>query len=191
MKTHLTYWVVILILGIVIMFMRTCTPKCPEIKPGKPIIITKTVEVPVKKEYKDPKPKTSKPLPPVITEKGDTCPPIELNTYELVVDDSVLSGTTTVEVEGKLKSVLLDYKAKQKTVETTIVDTVMMPAAECPKGPKGLYLGVNMGGNFKLNQAIFAPQVSLVSKHGYIVNLSHDIINKNTLVGYQLKIGKK
>jgi hypothetical protein len=88
------------------------------------------------------------------------------------------------------KSVLLDYKAKQKIIETTIVDTVKVPT-ECPKGPKGLYLGVNMGGNFKLNQAVFAPQVSLVSKHGYIVNLSHDIINKNTLVGYQLKLGKK
>lgn len=184
---HRIYLIVIGVLLIIILLLKmgrndVHVTAPPVYIPGKPYPLppeTTIVEKPIYLKPEIPKPSSSDTL------YRDTCIDLALNTYEVVVDDSVLSGKTTVEVEGNLKSVVLDYKAKQKEITQTIlrVDTIRYPQHV---KKNAVYLGLDLG----VMQPSLAVSGTFVSKKGYNITSRYEFINRQATIGAGLKLGK-
>jgi len=107
-------------------------------------------------------------------------------TYQDIISDDTVSIHYTAQIRGYLDDIKIGYKLLQPFLveRTTLIETETTKRDK--KSSKGLYLGLDVGGN-KQSFGYFKPEVTLSLKR-YHYSIGYNIPDKSITAGIKVKI---
>jgi hypothetical protein len=182
MNTNLDIkWLIIIALGVYILFLQQCGGKkeiCPEVSvttkvdtlriKGKTDTIKITVKEPIYIPIEIPTPVTVT----VPSDSGD----ITVHEYSSEIRDSLIEGTITSQVDGKLIAQNFKYKPLfPKYITRT--DTIVIDKTETSVLKRNyIGLGAEIGGS--ATSVNVSPKLSLITRKGYTYSYRYGLMDK-------------
>ena len=192
MKKDWLYKVIILALFLLLLFLQFCDRTVKPVEDET--IVEHTVDsifIPGKPDtlfYPDSIPYEVKVKEYVYLEKVDSSSGSVLKVYTNPIEDSLISGTITTEINDscKITNQTLTYNPKFPKYILRTDTFKILDKKVIQKNKLKIFGGLEIGGS--KNQFNFGPKISLLSKRDLLYSYNYDIINNTHNVSFMYKI---